>query len=160
MKRTGKLLLVATAAMLATSALADDEVIVVTTTGEKAYAIDQVQRIDFTGDALNVVLVDGDGTTYAFDEVQKIVFSAVATAITKPTALTQERLTLTISADGSWLRVNGWNTDQTATLQLYATSGATVAQQAQWNGESVDISALPHGVYILKIGSHTAKFRK
>lgn len=160
MKKTGKLFVVAASAMLATSALADDQVVVVTKSDQQTYDIDKVQRIDFSNDKLNVVSTGAEGTTYAFDEVVKIVFSTSTNAIDTPTAMQQQRLTITVSADGSQLRVNGWDASQATSLELYATSGASVARQAQWSGQTVDISSLPHGIYVVKVGGKTAKFRK
>lgn len=148
------------AAMLALGAHADDKVHVVTKTADNAFATDEVQRIDFAGDALNVVSTDGTSTTYAFDEVVKITFEDESTAIQAVTAPQKARLTFTIANDGSTLTVNGWDTAAQTSLQLYSVSGANVATQPGWNGQTVDISQLPHGVYVLKVGNRTAKFRK
>lgn len=160
MKRTGKLFVAAVASLLAASATADDKVVVVTASGENSYPIGEVQRIDFSAGALTVLKTDGEGTTYAFDQVKRIVFDQAPTSIEKPAAMQQQRLTLTVSADGSTLRVNGWQQGQSASMELYSAGGGSVARQKGWSGETVDIASLPHGVYIIRVGNQTAKFRK
>lgn len=156
-----KTFLLAALSLLSLNTQAQDKVVVVSTSGvETAYNIDEVQRLDFSGDALNVVATDATSTTYAFDEVQKIVFQSTATSISATPLATAARLTLTITADGSRLTVNGWDSAQTAALSIYATNGARVMHQSQWNGQGVDIAQLAHGIYVVKAGNHTAKFRK
>lgn len=160
MKITGKLALTALMALGATAMQADDKVVVVTKNGQTAYDIDNVARIEFGDDALKVVETTDKGTTYAFGDVVKIVFTDDATAIDTPTAEAKAQLTVTISTDGNSLTVNGWDTSKAANLQLYSTAGASVQQVAGWNGQTVDISALPHGIYVVSVDGHTAKFRK
>lgn len=148
------------AALVALGAHADDKVHVVTKSADNAFAISEVQRIDFAGDALNVVSTNGESTTYAFDDVVKITFDESSTAIQTVAAPGQGRLTFTVANDGTTLTVNGWDSSAQTSLQLYSVGGANVASQAHWSGQSVDISSLPHGVYVLKVGNRTAKFRK
>lgn len=146
---------------LCIGAHADDKVTVVTTQGEKTYAMDNVERIDLSDDkSVKVVCVDGNGTTYAFDEVLKIVISADESAISTPETAVASRLTLTVSTDGNRLTVNGWDSNETVALDVYSMAGSSMLHEQTWNGQSVDISALAHGVYVVKAGTHTAKFRK
>lgn len=153
--------LLAALATLGIGAQAQDKVVVVDKNGaETAYNIDDVKRITFSDDALQVVQTDENGTTYAFDDVQKIVFQTGSTGISTAETTPQTRLTLTISSDGTRLTVNGWNSDEQAQLAVYATNGTRVLHQPAWNGQSVDISQLAHGIYVLQAGQHTAKFRK
>lgn len=160
MKRTNKTLLLALMALTAMSSQADDKVVVVTSDGQTAYNIDEVKRIDFADDQLNVVKTDGEGTTYAFDNVKKLVFTQDASAIEAATTSTAARLTLTISPDGTMLTVNGWNPTETATLTIYGVSGTQLLAQRHWNGQPTSIAQLPHGIYVVKAGRCTAKFRK
>ena len=145
---------------LAVAAQADDKVTVVTTQGETSYDISSVARIDLGDTELKVVAADGTGTTYAFDEVTKIIISGDATAINAPASADASRLTLTVAQDGTWMRINGWDASQTSALTLYGTDGQTLLRLDSWSGETVDIASLPHGVYVVKAGTHTAKFRK
>lgn len=138
---------------------ADDKVAVVTKKGKTTYAIENVARIAI-GNDLSVVTSDGKTTTYAFDDVQRIVIGDDATAISSVAQDGSATLTLAVASDGSSMTVGGWQEGQTATLELFDVAGRAVMRQAAWHGETVDISSLPSGVYVLHIGSHTAKFRK
>lgn len=147
-------------ALTATAAQAQDKIVVETTSGQTTYDMDKVSRISIADAAIKVVETTGEGTTYAFDVLQRIVLNTGTNAIETPAAEQTGRLTLTVSADGTRLRVNGWAASDTAALQLFSTSGAAVLTQDGWTGQVVDISGLPHGVYVAKVGGHTAKFRK
>ena len=157
MKRTMAL---ASMLLLALGSQADDKVVVVTQNGQTAYTMDNVARINVGSDDLAVVTSDGKSTTYAFDDVQRIVIGDDATAIGSVHNDASDGLTLTVASDGSSMTVGGWHEDQTATLELFDVAGHALARQAAWHGEAVNISSLPSGVYVLRIGSHTAKFRK
>lgn len=139
---------------------ADDKVVVVTANGQTEYNTSDVARIEIGDTQLKVVAADGTGTTYAFDEVLRIALSADGTGISTPTAAAAARLTLTVSSDGTQMRVNGWDAQQTAPLTVYTTNGAAALHFDAWSGQAVDITALPSGVYVVKAGKHTAKFRK
>ena len=77
-----------------------------------------------------------------------------ATADSKPT------LTLTVSTDGAEMSFNGWDSNIAAPLYVYDAGGKSVLHREAWRGETVSISALAKGVYVVKAGEHTAKFRK
>ena len=47
-----------------------------------------------------------------------------------------------------------------APLYVYDAGGRSVLHCEAWRGETVSISALAKGVYVVKAGEHTAKFRK
>ena len=47
-----------------------------------------------------------------------------------------------------------------APLYVYDAGGRSVLHREAWRGETVSISALAKGVYVVKAGEHTAKFRK
>ena len=47
-----------------------------------------------------------------------------------------------------------------APLYVYDAGGRSVLHCEAWRGETVSISALAKGVYVVKADEHTAKFRK
>lgn len=145
----------------ATSAYADDDNFsVVTAKGTTSYDISAVSRIDFSDDGLTILSEGKDGVTYAFDEIKKIVFSQT-TAGVEPMAISRKgKLTLTVANGGGTVTVNGWGSRGKVPLAIYDTAGNKACEIGTWDGESIDVSALPHGIYILKIGEDTAKFRK
>lgn len=137
---------------------ADDVVTVVTQNGQKSYDMNKLARIELGEDDLVVVGSDEKGTTYAFDKVQKILISLNTTALNDATA--DSKLTLTVSTDGAEMSFNGWDSNITAPLYVYDAGGKSVLHREAWRGETVSISALAKGVYVVKAGGHTAKFRK
>lgn len=142
---------------------ADSLYVVVNEGYEEDYPLTDVRRIDFTADGLSVVLKsDEAGTTYQFSEVKRICFTS--TAPKEPDAINAVRskaaaMSLFVARDGSYVGVNGWD-GKPANVDIYSTAGASVLSQHSWNGGNIDTSALPHGVYIIKVGDKTAKFRK
>lgn len=152
--------IIAILALLATAlgTHADDVVTVVTQNGQKSYDMDKLARIELGEDDLVVVGSDEKGTTYAFDKVQMILISLNTTALNDAT--TDSKPTLTVSADGTDMSVNGWDSNIAAPLYVYDAGGRSVLHREAWRGETVSISALAKGVYVVKAGEHTAKFRK
>lgn len=152
--------IIAILALLATAlgTHADDVVTVVTQNGQKSYNMDKLARIELGEDDLVVVSSDDKGTTYAFDKVQKILISPNTTALNDATA--DSKLTLTVSKDGAEMSFNGWDSNIAAPLYVYDAGGRSVLHREAWHGETVSISALAKGVYVVKAGEHTAKFRK
>lgn len=162
MKKQSKVLATALLTLLTSAAaLADDvtTVMVVTSAGETGYPVDNTTVMKFGDDDMTVISADSEGTTYALDEIQKIVFGAAPTGIQTIATAKPQGATLFISANGNQMKVNGW-TEGAARLTVYNMQGAIVSGQSSWQGETVDISSLPHGIYIVKVGNKTAKFRK
>ncbi len=148
-------------AMLVTATYADNENIsVVTANGTTSFDIESVGRIDFSEAGITVVSTDNGETTFAFEEIRKIVFSETETGIQPQTVVRKSKLTLTLFDSGRQLRVNGWTADKATELTVFALTGERTVQKGGWNGETVDISSLPHGVYVVKVGNEVAKFRK
>lgn len=152
--------IIAILALLATTlgTHADDVVTVVTQNGQKSYDMDKLARIELGEDDLVVVGSDEKGTTYAFDKVQMILISLNTTALNDAT--TDSKPTLTVSADGAEMSFNGWDSNLAAPLYVYDAGGRSVLHREAWRGETVSIASLAKGVYVVKAGVHTAKFRK
>ena len=137
---------------------ADDVVTVVTQNGQKSYDMNKLARIELGEDDLVVVGSDEKGTTYAFDKVQKILISLNTTALNDATV--DSKPTLTVSTDGAEMSFNGWDSNIAAPLYVYDAGGRSVLHREAWRGETVSISALAKGVFVVKADEHTAKFRK
>ena len=137
---------------------ADDVVTVVTQNGQKSYDMNKLARIELGEDDLVVVGSDEKGTTYAFDKVQKILISLNTTALNDATV--DSKPTLTVSTDGAEMSFNGCDSNIAAPLYVYDAGGRSVLHREAWRGETVSISALAKGVYVVKADEHTAKFRK
>lgn len=139
--------------------MADDKVVIVSDNTEKSYAASYIDRININGDGIEVVGTDQSGTTYAFDAGLKIMLVHDETGVDAVNAgQGGASLTLTVSTDGSRLTIGGWDSADKADLCVYDASGAAVLHEGQWAGEAIDVSALPGGVYLMRLGSHTVKF--
>lgn len=148
---------------LGTAALAhaDDAVRVVAASGEKDYHTKNVAKIEFAEDGINVIRTNDTGDTYLFsDGVEKIMFHPEnPSAITTVKTGDKELMTLFVARDGSFLRVNGWNGDK-AQVSIFALNGQQVLSASNWTGCDIDVSNLAHGIYVIKVGDKSAKFRK
>ncbi|MDO4159081.1 MAG: T9SS type A sorting domain-containing protein [Prevotellaceae bacterium] len=156
-----KSILMIAAMSFSTVALADDDNIVVQTqTGNNAYGISDVRCISFGDNDVTVIKSDASGDTYAFDGIKKIYFEPIATGLVSTKKLSEEKLTVFIPKDGSYLSIGGWQDGKSADVDIFSVSGSKVISIKQWKGESVNISSLSHGVYVIKINNQTAKFKK
>lgn len=94
---------------------------------------------------------------HALSEIKKIVFSAGTAGIapvaseTTELTLTQRQGVLTLSGPEAALR---------GAAAIYATDGRLLFLDKNWQGEAIDASALPAGIYLLKVNTKTFKFRK
>ncbi|MBR1725082.1 MAG: T9SS type A sorting domain-containing protein [Muribaculaceae bacterium] len=143
---------------VAGTALAQDHVQVVTSGSEFNYGLDDVQRIEFTQEGINVVRSDDMGDLYLFsDNLERIVLHP--TIETSVQTVKTEPMTLFVARDGSHVSVRGWQGDKAA-VSIYALNGQRVLGLTGWTGGDIDISGLPQGVYVIKVGDKSAKFRK
>ena len=76
------------------------------------------------------------------------------------TTVRKSKLTLTVADGGRSVRINGWGDRGAASLEIYGLNGGKEVNVSGWDGSVVDVSSLPHGIYILNVGNETAKFRK
>lgn len=112
-------------------------------------------------------IVFGDGVTvsdgsssnsFAWNKVSKITFSFSTSAVTGVDSETS-RLALRQNPVGDCIEVVG--ADQLpARFAVYSLTGARWIEIGAWNGESVDATALPAGIYLLTINNQTIKFIK
>ena len=140
------------------TSLAQDHVQVVVGGDKLNYALDQVQRIEFVQEGINVMHSDDLGDTYLFtDNLERIVFHP--TIETSVETIKTEPMALFVARDGSHVSVRGWQGDK-AVVSIYALTGQRVLGLNDWRGGDIDISGLSQGVYVIKVGDKSAKFRK
>lgn len=92
-------------------------------------------------------------------EVSRITFSGDWSSVRK---VAEERPSLRIVENpvGDELRLDGHDTGRPTTLTVYSIAGRQVVRISSWNGESVNVSTLPKGVYLLQADNVTLKFVK
>lgn len=144
----------------AATAHATDYVRVVAGSGEKDYLTQDVAKIEFADDAINVISTDDSGDTYLFSNgVEKIMFHPENTSAITTVKAPNETMTLFVARDGSYLSVNGWNGDK-AQVNIYSLNGQCVLATSNWTGSNIDVSSLSPGIYVIKVGDKSAKFLK
>ncbi|MDD7317265.1 MAG: T9SS type A sorting domain-containing protein [Prevotella sp.] len=139
-----------------------NELVVKAKTGNTSYLLDNVRRIDLTGGNVGVVTTNAGVTTYAFEDVYSICFGLNTSGITTVTRSGEQKgkLLLHVTNNGSTVSVSGWQAGKSSDVKFYNTSGSLVKELKQWSGSDIDITSLPKGVYIIKVGDKAAKFNK
>lgn len=116
-----------------------------------------IEKIQFAdGGSMSVVKSNGE-EVFDLKNVSRISFGE-ASAIDEIEAT----MPLTVSPNpvGDNLIVKGGQDLFGSTLNIYSISGMRVKSVPQWNGEAVNVSMLPSGIYILNLQSKTVKFMK
>ena len=165
-KRMKESVLLLTSLLSACPVLADgdnDAGLIAAGSHTKDYWADQISRIEFGETGITVVKSDQRGDTYLFDTLEKIVFDRKS-SLPGPNAIggvvaEKQPMTLFVARDGSVVSVRGWQGEQ-AEVSIYAASGAKLVDLKQWRGADINVGQLPHGVYVIKVGDKSAKFRK
>ena len=121
------------------------------------YALKDVRTLTFGFD--NFIVTDWSANTnsFLFDNVRSIKFKDVTTSIEN---VTTPEAKLRIACNDNLVCVYGWPQDQVARMSIYNTSGQQVVFLPQWSGASIDMSASPAGIYLIKINNKTYKFLK
>ncbi len=127
---------------------------------KNAYALTGVQRIEFGGPKCAlcpVYMVVARKGGAGIGDVTCISF-----AVTEPSGITNtQALSVFVFPNPvqSTLTVNGVDAD--SKIELYSVTGALVQSIfAQENATDVDVSSLPQGTYMLRVGEQTIKFVK
>ncbi len=118
---------------------------------EVSYSLDGFK---ITYDSVNTY-VESEGETYTIPTatIVKMNFTENPTSISAP----RVKAMLSVSAGGVITITGG----QPGTLRVYSTSGAMVYSSNANAGETrVDLSALPDGIYIVKVNGQSLKFEK
>lgn len=117
---------------------------------EQAFEFASMSAVNFTGTGLE--FLSQESVTVPFCRISTIHFST-------PTALAQVEVTRPqIHATSDALTIYGM--EPGVTVEVYAVTGNRVLTVGAYRGETINISALAHGVYIVKAGAHTFKFAK
>lgn len=118
--------------------------------------LSDIRTLQFQQDGFRLNGWDGKPMqTFSFAKVRKLVFANETTGIGD---VSLEQPELKARVNDRMLQVEGWTPDAPAALAVYAVSGRCVYRDALWNGESVSLSGLPAGVYLLTVNQETLKF--
>lgn len=120
------------------------------TNGTTCVELSSVQKITFTSENAVIKVSGGDDVLLPLAELQKITFSATPTAIEE------------LKGETEGLAVNnGYVTiSENGNLYVYSMKGQLVGIAQVKKGQSVSLSSLPQGSYIIKMGSKAIKITK
>lgn len=113
----------------------------------------EVQRISFTEDAFSVDKKDGTNALYGYKAAVTFIEDDVS-GIGK-TAVSAHNIK--VHARENLIYIEG---AKPGSVVVYALNGTRCIGLAQWNGQPVDVSTLPQGIYVLKVDGASFKFRK
>ena len=147
------------ALMLTLTVAAQATVTVVGTDGtESQYLVDATGEIYFGTDYM-AILTSGtasDMPTYLLDNVQKVLFSESVNRVDVSGAAT---LGLVPNPAAESFSLHGLG-DSPRQVTVYGMSGAMVLQGRYADGERIDISALPKGIYMVRACTSVVKLVK
>ncbi len=125
---------------------------------QQSFAVGDIGKITFTESTMDVYGKDsgkiGKIGTFSLSDITKLFFSDKEGNVTE----INPDGALKFAKTGNTLKVDGLSAATDAFIA--STSGRIVMQQKQWDGNSLDISSLTDGVYILAVGNAAFKFIK
>lgn len=125
---------------------------------QQSFAVGDIGKITFTESTMDVYGKDsgkiGKIGTFSLSDITKLFFSDKEGNVTE----INPDGALKFAKTGNTLKVDGLSTATDAFI--VSASGRIVMQHKQWDGNSLDISSLTDGVYILAVGNAAFKFIK
>lgn len=123
--------------------------------GEQHFSFAELQKVNFKAEGLEFVTDSPKLVEWA--NITTVHFNNPLSGIqTLPDKVTP--ITVCLSPDRQSLRVEGFELGNT--LEIYAVSGRKMIARTAYNGQSVSVSSLPSGIYVLRIGTSVKKFAK
>lgn len=142
-------------------AFADSRVVVLPKAedAEKAYVdltVDTKVRFSATG----MEVVNGENVSaFPFTDYSKLSFETGISSGVKDLLANKGALKLRQNPVESILQLDGY-TGNATTLAVFSISGAQALKVDAWSGQSVDVSSLPAGVYLISVNKQSIKFIK
>ena len=122
-------------------------------------AISTDLKIDFVDNGFDFVRGEGDLVgSYEYSDVKKIVFIAHSSveSITGSSA----DVIVTPNPVVDMITLRGADEFVGSEINVYSIDGQNKLRISEWNGESIDVSYLPAGIYIINTQSKNLKFVK
>ncbi len=150
MKKKNLLLFAALA--LSASASAQEVVTVTSTDGKKEFDKGQITTFILHRSG------NQEPEEYMMSDIVEITFS-LATGFDN-VKMGETNITVSAERGTGILRINGTEPGKIYNVAVYDAAGRIVWNDKQWQGQTIDLSGKPAGVYILNINNTTLKFRK
>ena len=122
-------------------------------------AISTDLKIDFVDKGFDFVRGEGDLVgSYEYSDVEKIVFKANSSI--ESIADTSIDVIVTPNPVVDMITLRGADEFVGSEINVYSIDGQNKLRISEWNGESIDVSYLPAGIYIINTQSKNLKFVK
>lgn len=158
MKQKTKIQLTAVALLfnLSPTAVYAQQMVVQTQLGSDAYNLSNIAKVLVKKDGMSVVERAKNAKTYSYPQIMKITFHT-ATSLTTPKA-SPSNFKVKVEDGGNAISWTGTKGEQVVTL--FDITGKIISQATRQTSQRMDISDLPHGIYVLKVGNNSIKFSK
>ena len=121
------------------------------------HSLSVISKIKFDANGFNLIGQDESIIdSFDFSNVKKISFINESSV----ESLIKSKLLVTPNPVRDDLVIKGAESVKDAELNLYSITGNHIMRINSWNGESIDVSHLPTGIYIINLNSETIKFVK
>lgn len=141
---------------LCPSAMNAQQMVVQTEGGNDTYRLSDIRKILTSAEGLTVGESGKEAKEYSYPKIRKIVFDT-STAIAAVKA-TLADFAAKVEEDGKAITWTGAEGPQE--VALFDISGKMLRHATHQTLQRMDISSLPQGTYILKVGNHNFKFVK
>ena len=122
-------------------------------------AISTDLKIDFVDKGFDFVRGEGDLVgSYEYSDVKKIVF--IANSSVKSITGSSADVIVTPNPVVDMITLRGADEFVGSEINVYSIDGQNKLRISEWNGESIDVSYLPAGIYIINTQSKNLKFVK
>ena len=122
-------------------------------------AISTDLKIDFVDKGFDFVRGEGDLVgSYEYSDVKKIVF--IANSSVESITGSSADVIVTPNPVVDMITLRGADEFVGSEINVYSIDGQNKLRISEWNGESIDVSYLPAGIYIINTQSKNLKFVK
>lgn len=122
-------------------------------------AISTDLKIDFVDKGFDLVRGEGDLVgSYEYSDVMKIVF--IANSSVESITGSSADVIVTPNPVVDMITLRGADEFVGSEINVYSIDGQNKLRISEWNGESIDVSYLPAGIYIINTQSKNLKFVK
>lgn len=122
-------------------------------------AISTDLKIDFVDKGFDFVRGEGDLVgSYEYSDVKKIVF--IANSSVESIIGSSADVIVTPNPVVDMITLRGADEFVGSEINVYSIDGQNKLRISEWNGESIDVSYLPAGIYIINTQSKNLKFVK
>ena len=122
-------------------------------------AISTDLKIDFVDKGFDFVRGEGDLVgSYEYSDVKKIVF--IANSSVESITGSSADVIVTPNPVVDMITLRGADEFVGSEINVYSIDGQNKLRISEWNGESIDVSSLPAGIYIINTQSKNLKFVK